>query len=474
MKLRFLTVGVLLGGAILAGGCDVKDAFRAHADVAARAGDHELKVDRLAEIIANSRNIPIRQDILKRVASLWVDYTLFAQRIADQDSLLDSLSVMQTMWNAAQLQVIGYYHDQLVSQRVAIDSATVDSVYNAGERRLIYHILVQTGPDMSQSDKADQLRRAQRLRTSALSGSAGWARAIAESEDSVSRSQGGSLGILGRGQTVPQFERVAFALAPGEVSAVTETEFGYHVIRRPSLPEVRQEFEQRLNAMLVRDMDALFLEELEQRWEVEVVADAPRVMRDAVDDMIRWKGSKKVVGKYNGGKFTVSDFVKWLQALPAENMAQVTNASDDQLVEFAMGLVRNTVLEKEARDAGYGSSAEDFESLKLSLSQRLAGLRNAMGLDSGIVTATVDDRSQLVEDVVDDYLAAVTTDVAQLVMVPPALADRLRAEEDWSLSTPGLKRALVRSAEIRVRLGGDVAGQVPATPAPTASQDSTE
>ena len=474
MKLRFLTVGVLLGGAVLAGGCDVKDAFRAHADVAARAGNHELRVERLAEIIANARNIPIRQDILKRVAALWVDYSLFAQRIADQDSLLDSLSVMHTMWNAAQLQVIGYYHDQLVNQRVAIDSATVDSVYHAGERRLIYHILVQTKPDMSQSDKADKQRKAQRLRASALGGSAGWARAITESEDSVSQSQGGSLGILGRGQTVQQFERVAFALVPGEVSAVTETEFGYHVIKRPSLSEVHQEFEQRLNTMLVRDMDALFLEELEQRWDVEVVADAPRMMRDAVDDMIRWKVSRKAIGKYNGGKFTVSDLVKWLQALPAENMAQVANASDEELVEFAMGLVRNTVLEKEARDAGYGPSAEDFESLKLSLSQRLAGLRNAMGLDSNIVMATVADRSALVEDVVDSYLAAVTTDIAQLIMVPPALADRLRSEEDWRLSTPGLKRALVRSAEIRVRLGGDVAGQAPVPRAPATSQDSTE
>ncbi|MFQ5704591.1 MAG: peptidylprolyl isomerase [Gemmatimonadales bacterium] len=468
MKLRLWTVAVLLSGTVLVTACDVRDAFRAHTDVAARAGEHELGVDRLAQIVANATGIPVRADVLKRVASLWVDYTLFAQRIADQDSLLDSLTVMRTMWNAAQLQVIGYYHDQLVKQRVTLDSATVDSVYNAGDRRLVSHILVSTDPDMSQEQKASKLRKAQRLRAIALRGRAGWARANAESEDSVSKLRGGSLGILGRGQTVPQFERVAFALAPGEVSAVTETDFGYHIIRRPPLSEARQEFREQLNVLLIRDMDAVFLDELEQRWAIEIAQDAPRLMRLATDDLDRGKRSHKAIGRYNGGQFTVGDFVRWLQALPTENMAQVTNAADSQLVEFAKGLVRNTVLEKEAREAGYGPHAEDLTNLKLSLSQRLSSLRQAMGLDSSLVTSSDPDKSRVVDAVVDRYLAAVTSDVARLITVPPALGDMLRSEQSWRLSAPGLRRALERSRELRVRLGGNVLGQ-PRVPAPSDS-----
>ncbi|MEO7368130.1 MAG: peptidylprolyl isomerase, partial [Gemmatimonadaceae bacterium] len=43
--------------------------------------------------------------------------------------------------------------------------------------------------------------------------------------------QGGDLGWNRRGTMVPEFDRVMFGLAPGQVSPVIETPFGYHIIR---------------------------------------------------------------------------------------------------------------------------------------------------------------------------------------------------------------------------------------------------
>ncbi|MFN0275617.1 MAG: peptidylprolyl isomerase [Chitinophagales bacterium] len=39
------------------------------------------------------------------------------------------------------------------------------------------------------------------------------------------------LGCVGRGQFVPEFEAAAFKLAPGEISEVVQTQFGYHLIK---------------------------------------------------------------------------------------------------------------------------------------------------------------------------------------------------------------------------------------------------
>jgi peptidyl-prolyl cis-trans isomerase SurA len=51
------------------------------------------------------------------------------------------------------------------------------------------------------------------------------------SNDPGSRDDGGSLGLIGRGDLVPAFSAAAFKLKDGEISPIVKTQFGYHIIQ---------------------------------------------------------------------------------------------------------------------------------------------------------------------------------------------------------------------------------------------------
>jgi len=82
----------------------------------------------------------------------------------------------------------------------------------------------------SDKDFEDVKKAAIEIRNRAMNGESFKELAMEYSEDPGSGQNGGSLGVFGKGQMVPEFEAVAFALKEGEISQPVKTSFGWHVI----------------------------------------------------------------------------------------------------------------------------------------------------------------------------------------------------------------------------------------------------
>lgn len=63
--------------------------------------------------------------------------------------------------------------------------------------------------------------------------------AVEFSEDPGSKSNGGDLGMVGKGRMVPEFDQVAFTQAVGVVSDPVRTSFGFHIIRVEGISQPR-------------------------------------------------------------------------------------------------------------------------------------------------------------------------------------------------------------------------------------------
>jgi peptidyl-prolyl cis-trans isomerase D len=91
--------------------------------------------------------------------------------------------------------------------------------------------LIALPKPITAADSAATRQRALQLRGEIVGGASFDTVARRESADSVSAAQGGLLGTVARNSFVPEFERAAFTLEPGEISQPVLSPYGYHIIK---------------------------------------------------------------------------------------------------------------------------------------------------------------------------------------------------------------------------------------------------
>jgi len=122
------------------------------------------------------------------------------------------------------------------------------------------HILIKSSLNDSEEEKTVAKNKIDSILKEIRDGG-DFAELAKKDSECPSAPQGGDLGFFSRGQMVKPFEDVAFALQPGQVSDVVETEFGYHIIR---VDEKKQGKQLKLEEVQERIKEVLTNEEIDK------------------------------------------------------------------------------------------------------------------------------------------------------------------------------------------------------------------
>jgi peptidyl-prolyl cis-trans isomerase D len=216
----------------------------------------DILISKLQALISSSANVSeseIREQFLKQNSKVKFDYA-----ILKQDDIKKGLHPTDEELKAYYDQHKSTYANSIPEKRkvkyaVVETSKAEASVkitqddlrayydqyrdqYKLPEQVKVSHILIKTpaaGADGKVDDKAvsEAQHRAEDLLKQIKGGANFEDLAKKYSEDTGSAKQGGSIGWIGKGQTVPEFEKAAFSLPKGQISDLVKSSFGFHIIR---------------------------------------------------------------------------------------------------------------------------------------------------------------------------------------------------------------------------------------------------
>lgn len=446
--------GVLLVLTPFVIGCNgLRDAFTPRADVVARANDQTLGVERMAGWASGSKQVPLDPMAFSRLSHIWVDYALFAQALAKGRDLRDSATTTAAMWPVVSQLKWEHFHDKL-NTSATFSEKQVDSAYEAGQLRIFQHILFQVPPNAAANVDGQKRRQAEQLLPQARTAGARFGQLASRySDDPGSKVQGGSLGLTGHGQFVQAFEDAAWQLPPGGVSAVIKSPFGYHIIRRPPLAEVRDSFRVGVEEREQFHGDSVYLDNLSIKRRIEPVSRAPAYVRSAMQDIDASRTSRRTLVNYRGGSIRVRDLVRWVGAMDPQVTQALQQESDERINQFLKAIAQRELLLQQADSAKVTLTPEDWQQIRAEHDSAIKLLGGILSLSPELLRDSVGtnehDRTNFAMGRVNDYLDRVVQGRARFFPVPAFLGETLRAQADWTVDEAGVRRAVERAQQIR-------------------------
>jgi peptidyl-prolyl cis-trans isomerase D len=216
----------------------------------------QILFQKLRDLVAGSATVTdaqIREDFDKKNTKVKLDYA-----VLDKDAVAKSINPSEAELKAFYEKTKAAYNNSIPEKR-KIKYAVIGNIelaaqaqvtpqelqsyydqhreeYRVDQQVNVRHILIKT-PLAGADGKVDQKgldaarKKAEDILKQVKAGGDFSALAKKNSEDTGSAENGGSIGWIGKGRTVPQFESAAFSLPKGATSDLVQSSYGFHIIR---------------------------------------------------------------------------------------------------------------------------------------------------------------------------------------------------------------------------------------------------
>ncbi|MBC7707373.1 MAG: SurA N-terminal domain-containing protein [Rhodoferax sp.] len=216
-----------------------------------------------------------------------------------------------------------------VASQVSVNDGEVAEFYaknttrfTTPEQRTASHILINAKKDAPAAEKAAAKAKADAIAAQLRKNPADFASvAKAQSQDAGSAEIGGDLGVVEKGAFVKPVEDAIYQLKQGEISAVVESEYGYHIITVTALKpatiktldqakdEIAAELKKQKMSKKYSELAEVFSNTVyEQSDSLKPVADKLQLKIETIDKLARTPSPALGAAPFNNPKFLAAIF----------------------------------------------------------------------------------------------------------------------------------------------------------------------
>lgn len=241
---------------------------------------------------------PQREELKKQFG----EFKVIAERARKEGLDRDDVTRLQMVLDRSQALAGAYLSELQKNADKLVTDADVEQYYKDHpsdfDEVRVRHILISTQPkeqpeEDADTDKKDKKpaekpkaltkeearKKAQDLLARVRKGEDFAKLAKENSDDPASKDKGGEYDFFGRGRMVAEFDKAAFALKPGEISDLVETQFGFHIIKLEERRAAASASDQKVHQQIT---DKLKQEKIEARIE-EITAHTDVVVPENFD-----------------------------------------------------------------------------------------------------------------------------------------------------------------------------------------------